>query len=62
MRGGPPAKFITMPPPGPLPRTGLTYFQTISFSGVTSNTVPFAPEQISVLPLGKRCAPEMNIE
>jgi len=39
----------------------LTNFQTISFSGVTSNTVPSGPEQMSVLPLGNRSAPEMKL-
>ena len=41
---------------------GFTYFQTISLSGVTSKTVPLAPEQTMVLPLGRRSAPEMNDE
>ena len=44
------------------PLTGLTYFQTISFSGVTSKMVPLAPEQMNVFPLGSRWAPEMNEE
>jgi hypothetical protein len=49
-------------PKGAPSLTGLTYFQTISFSGVTSKTVPLAPEQMSVLPLASRWAPEMNEE
>ena len=40
-------------PPLPL-APGLMNFHTTSFFGVTSNTVPDAPEQISVLPLGRR--------
>ena len=53
-------------PPGPMPGgpkppcTGFTYFHTNFFSGVTSNSVPFGPEQTNVLPLGSRCAPEMK--
>ena len=42
--------------------TGLTYFQTIAFSGVTSKMVPLAPEQMSVLPFDSRWAPEMKDE
>ena len=38
---------------------GLTYSQTISPSGVTSNNRPHWPSQISVLPLDSRCAPLM---
>ena len=37
------------PPPKPPPLLGLTNFQTTSFSGVTSKTVPSGPEQIIVL-------------
>ena len=59
-----PPRRTAGPGPGPpgFPLTGLTYFQTISLSGVTSKTVPLAPEQMSVLPLGSRCAPEMKNE
>lgn len=50
-------------PPGPGPPfVGFTYFQTISLAGVTSNTVPLAPEQMSVLPFASRWAPEMKLE
>ena len=42
--------------------TGFAYFQTTSLSGVTSKTVPLTPEQMSVFPLGSRCAPEMKKE
>ncbi len=35
--------------------------QTISFPAVTSNTRPGAPSVISVLPLGRRCAPLMFV-
>ena len=42
--------------------TGLMYFQTIAFSGVTSKIVPLAPEQISVLPFDSRWVPEMKDE
>ncbi len=56
-RGGPPRPK----PPGPKPPfTGFTYFQTTSLSGVTSKSVPLGPEQIIVLPLGSRWAPEMK--
>jgi hypothetical protein len=41
---------------------GLANFQTVSFSGVTSKTTPFAPELINVFPFEKRWAPEMNHE
>ena len=41
---------------------GLENFQTVSFSGVTSKTMPTAPELINVFPLGRRWAPEMNHE
>ena len=39
---------------------GLMYFHTTSSLRVTSKMVPLVPEQISVLPLGSRSAPEMN--
>ena len=56
-----PRRAARSPRAGPIcPLTGLTYFQTISFSGVTSKIVPLAPEQMSVLPLGSRWAPEMK--
>ena len=38
---------------------GLTYSQTISPADVTSNSRPHCPSQISVLPVGSRCAPLM---
>ena len=41
---------------------GLENFQTVSFSGVTSKTMPTAPALINVFPLGRRWAPEMNHE
>ena len=41
------------------PMNGLTYSHTISPSGVTSNSRPHCPSQISVLPLASRCAPLM---
>jgi len=47
-------------PPGPA--LGIAYFHTVSLSGVTSNTAPALPEQISVSPLGSRWAPEIVIE
>ena len=40
--------------------SGFTYFQTISFSGVTSKIEPFKLLQTSVSPLGRRLAPDMN--
>ena len=63
--GGPPkaegrAGRRERPPNGEPPFSGFTYFQTISSFGVTSKTVPFVPEQMSVSPLGRRWAPEMN--
>jgi hypothetical protein len=45
---------------GPEGRTGFMYSQTVSPDGVTSKNVPFQPLQISVLPLDRRVAPEMN--
>jgi hypothetical protein len=38
------------------------YCHTTLFCGVTSKTIPGAPEQISVFPLGNRMAPEMLAE
>ena len=38
---------------------GYSYSQTISFPGVTSNTRPFSPLQISVFPFDNLSAPEI---
>ena len=41
---------------------GLTYVQTVSPSGVTSNNVPRGPSSMSVFPFGRRTAPEIKLE
>ena len=55
--GGPPGPGRPGPKP---PLMGFTYFQTTCLSGVTSKSVPLGPEQMNVLPLGSRWAPEMK--
>ena len=45
-----------------MPLLGLECFHTILLSGATSNSVPSSPEQISVLPLGSRCAGDQHRE
>ena len=50
------ASFRTRTTPSPV--TGLMYSQTTSASGVTSKKCPSVIAQISVLPFGRRCAPE----
>ena len=40
-------------------KNGLMYSHTISPRRVTSNSLPCAPSQISVFPLGSRSAPLM---
>ena len=38
---------------------GLIHSHAISWPAVTSKTRPLVPSQMSVLPFGRRCAPEM---
>ena len=45
--------------PGSTKKYGLTYYQTTMPSRVTSKMRPSHPSQISVLPFGRRWAPEM---
>ena len=53
---------ITLPcERGPVFTTGLMYFHTVSADEVTSKKVPLGPLLMSVLPFGRRPAPEMKL-